>query len=116
VSLCGVPGNRSVHSKGVVRWAPHIFRGHISHKMCSSTFDAVTLHVRICAGGGQQWLSLPRPKIENIPVHALQALANHDWPGNIRELQNVIERSVVLSNGPELHISSPEITSKPAPL
>jgi hypothetical protein len=38
----------------VVCWAPHNFRGH-KHEMCSSTFDAVTLHVRICAGGGQQW-------------------------------------------------------------
>jgi formate hydrogenlyase transcriptional activator len=34
---------------------------------------------------------------------------NYDWPGNIRELQNVIERSVVLSNGRELHIAMPEI-------
>jgi formate hydrogenlyase transcriptional activator len=54
--------------------------------------------------------------IENIPVHVLQALANYDWPGNIRELQNVIERSVVVSSGPELRIASPEITARPAPV
>ena len=35
--------------------------------------------------------------IESIPTHAMEALTNYDWPGNIRELQNVIERSVVLS-------------------
>ena len=46
--------------------------------------------------------------IESIPTHALEALTNYDWPGNIRELQNVIERSVVLSNGPELHVALPE--------
>jgi formate hydrogenlyase transcriptional activator len=47
--------------------------------------------------------------IESIPTYALQALTNYDWPGNIRELQNVIERSVVLSNGPELHVALPEL-------
>ena len=46
--------------------------------------------------------------IESIPTYALEALTNYDWPGNIRELQNVIERSVVLSNGPELHVALPE--------
>ena len=35
-------------------------------------------------------------KIERIPTQALEALTNYDWPGNIRELQNVIERSVIL--------------------
>src|SRR5450755_1742081 len=45
----------------VIRWPPHISGGHISHKMCSNTFYAVVPHVGICAGGGQQWLSLPRP-------------------------------------------------------
>jgi formate hydrogenlyase transcriptional activator len=53
-------------------------------------------------------------KIESIPTHALEALTNYDWPGNIRELQNVIERSVVLSNGPELHLALPELNGKSA--
>ena len=30
----------------------------------------------------------------------------HPWPGNIRELQNFIERAVILTNGDELHIPS----------
>ena len=47
--------------------------------------------------------------IETIPGYALEALTNYDWPGNIRELQNVIERSVVLSNGPELHVPLREL-------
>ena len=52
--------------------------------------------------------------IEKIPSATLEALTNYDWPGNIRELQNVIERSVILSNGPELHVALPEFSCKPA--
>lgn len=37
--------------------------------------------------------------ITEIPHEALAALIAHDWPGNIRELQNVIERAVILSSG-----------------
>jgi len=36
-------------------------------------------------------------QIEEIPPETMSALASHDWPGNIRELQNFIERSVILS-------------------
>jgi formate hydrogenlyase transcriptional activator len=35
--------------------------------------------------------------IDSIPDEVMQVLAAHDWPGNIRELQNVIERAMVLS-------------------
>jgi formate hydrogenlyase transcriptional activator len=37
--------------------------------------------------------------IEKIPVEAMEALLRHDWPGNIRELQNFMERSVILTTG-----------------
>jgi DNA-binding NtrC family response regulator len=50
-------------------------------------------------------------KIDIIPAHTMEALTNNDWPGNIRELQNVIERSVVLSYGPELHVTMPEVSA-----
>lgn len=53
-------------------------------------------------------------KIESIPNAALEALIYYDWPGNIRELQNVIERSVILSNGPELRVAMPEVASNAA--
>jgi formate hydrogenlyase transcriptional activator len=54
--------------------------------------------------------------IESIPTYALDALTNYDWPGNIRELQNVIERSMVLSDGTELHLVLPELDGRAAPV
>lgn len=41
-------------------------------------------------------------KIETVSQEALDHLMAYDWPGNIREMQNVIERGVVLSRGPVL--------------
>ena len=38
-----------------------------------------------------------------------------DWPGNIRELQNVLERSVILTNGSTLHVAMPEFMEAAAP-
>ena len=55
-------------------------------------------------------------KVESIPTRALEALTNYDWPGNIRELQNVLERSVILSNGTELHVAMPEFSAGSAPV
>jgi len=37
--------------------------------------------------------------IEQIPSEAMKALLHYDWPGNIRELQNFIERSAILTTG-----------------
>jgi len=45
--------------------------------------------------------------IEEIPSSALDELTMYDWPGNIRELQNLVERSVILSPGPVLRIDIP---------
>src|SRR5690348_3814934 len=36
-------------------------------------------------------------RIETIPAQMMEALMRRDWPGNIRELQHVIERAVILS-------------------
>ena len=41
-------------------------------------------------------------RIEVIPDAIFEALRQYDWPGNIRELQNFLERSVILSPGPTL--------------
>jgi len=42
-------------------------------------------------------------KIEQIPPETMSALVSYQWPGNIRELQNFIERSVILTSGNILH-------------
>lgn len=39
-------------------------------------------------------------KIEGISEEALSILNNYNWPGNIRELENIIERAIILSKGP----------------
>jgi formate hydrogenlyase transcriptional activator len=41
--------------------------------------------------------------IEHIPPKMMSALSSYHWPGNIRELQNLIERAVILSNNGVLH-------------
>src|SRR5438552_794301 len=50
----------------------------------------------------QQFSRRANRHIETIPSETLTALVNYDWPGNIRELQSVIERAVILSKGPVL--------------
>src|ERR1700678_3594715 len=40
--------------------------------------------------------------ILHIPDEVMDALKRYEWPGNIRELQNVIERGVIMTSGPEL--------------
>ena len=42
--------------------------------------------------------------VETIPSETMKALVRYDWPGNIRELQNVIERAVIISPGPVLKV------------
>jgi formate hydrogenlyase transcriptional activator len=42
--------------------------------------------------------------IDTIPSVTMQALVHYHWPGNIRELQNVIERAVIISKGTMLNV------------
>jgi transcriptional regulator with GAF, ATPase, and Fis domain len=42
--------------------------------------------------------------IESIPTSVMNALQGYQWPGNIRELENVLERAVINSSGPKLHL------------
>lgn len=52
-----------------------------------------------------------KKKIETIPAGAVAALQRYHWPGNIRELENMIERAVILTQGSELNIHLPEISA-----
>ena len=54
--------------------------------------------------------------IDTIPTSVLDALTNYDWPGNIRELQNVLERSVILTNGSVLQVPMTELIGKAIPI
>jgi formate hydrogenlyase transcriptional activator len=47
--------------------------------------------------------------LESIPSDAMEALNRYAWPGNIRELENFIERAVILSPGPTLQIPLAEL-------
>ena len=44
-----------------------------------------------------------------IPAEAMEALSSYSWPGNIRELENLIERAVLLSPGKELRVPISEL-------
>jgi formate hydrogenlyase transcriptional activator len=48
-------------------------------------------------------------QIDTIPPCAMEALMNYSWPGNIRELQNFIERAVILSRGRALDLPVGEL-------
>ena len=49
--------------------------------------------------------------IQTIPADIMKALTRWDWPGNIRELENFIERAVILTNGPILRAPLAELES-----
>lgn len=59
----------------------------------------------------QQYARSLGKDIRNIDRKTLELLQLHDWPGNIRELQNVIERAVILCDGTTLSIDEYEIHS-----
>ena len=48
-------------------------------------------------------------QIESIPVTAMKKLSSWHWPGNIRELENFIERSVILTHGSALQVPVGEL-------
>jgi len=54
-------------------------------------------------------------RIESIPAAAMKKLSNWHWPGNIRELENFIERSVILTHGSALQVPITELTNNGRP-
>ena len=53
--------------------------------------------------------------VDTIPVAAMEGLKSYRWPGNIRELRNIIERSMIVARGPVLDIAIPENLSAAEP-
>jgi DNA-binding NtrC family response regulator len=56
-------------------------------------------------------LGLPKPRLTRAGI---ENLLNYDWPGNIRELRNVVERAVILARGGALEFDLPGNASNPA--
>ncbi|MGA3049014.1 MAG: sigma 54-interacting transcriptional regulator [Terracidiphilus sp.] len=50
--------------------------------------------------------------IETIPDETMQALVEWPWPGNIRELENFLERAVILTRGPVLYVPLAELETE----
>ncbi|MGA2651298.1 MAG: sigma 54-interacting transcriptional regulator [Terracidiphilus sp.] len=50
--------------------------------------------------------------IESIPDETMQALIHWPWPGNIRELENFLERAVILTRGPVLYVPLAELETQ----
>jgi formate hydrogenlyase transcriptional activator len=64
----------------------------------------------------QQFAKRMNKVIDTIPSAAMDALCRYHWPGNIRELQNVIERAVITSTGPILRVDVADLKiSKSSP-
>lgn len=57
----------------------------------------------------QKYAGQMHKRIETIPTAAMKALTEWDWPGNIRELQNFIERAVILTRGRALEAPLAEL-------
>ena len=57
-----------------------------------------------------------RRPVPQIPPNALEMLQDWNWPGNIRELENIIERAVILTTGPTLQVPEQDLRSKERPL
>jgi transcriptional regulator with GAF, ATPase, and Fis domain len=53
-------------------------------------------------------------RIEAIPRENMAELQRYTWPGNIRELRNVVERAMIVASGPRLTITLPQSTSAAA--
>jgi len=52
----------------------------------------------------QQFARRMAKTIDTIPTETMNVLVRYHWPGNIRELQNLVERAVILSGGPVLKV------------
>ena len=61
----------------------------------------------------QQFSRRMSKAIDTIPSETMTMLLRYSWPGNIRELQNVIERAVIVTTGPVLHVPGDDLRSIP---
>ena len=62
----------------------------------------------------QRYARIAGKNIRSIGKNTLELFESYDWPGNIRELQNVIERSVILTSGDILRVDESWLSKKPS--
>ena len=62
----------------------------------------------------QQFARRMNKSIDTIPSDTMNVLVRYHWPGNIRELQNLVERAVILSAGPVLRVPLSDLQAQPA--
>jgi formate hydrogenlyase transcriptional activator len=63
----------------------------------------------------QQFARCMHKTIATIPPDTMQELSRYPWPGDIRELQHIIERAVILSPGPVLQVPLTDLTLRAMP-
>ena len=63
----------------------------------------------------KQYAQRMNKQIDSISSETMKALCEYHWPGNIRELQNVVERAVVMAKGSELHVPLTELKRRAVP-
>ena len=57
----------------------------------------------------QHYAQRMKKNIQTVPAKTLEVLSRYAWPGNIRELENLVERSVILTQGPDLQVPISEL-------
>ncbi len=88
----------------------HVFPIHVT--TLKERADDIPLLAKHFVESSVKELACARPRLTRAGVARLQ---NYDWPGNIRELRNVIERAVILARGGPLHFELPVTDSVPMP-
>ena len=88
----------------------HVFPIHVT--MLKERTDDIPLLAKHFVELSAKELGCAEPRLTRAGVARLQ---NYDWPGNIRELRNVIERAVILARGGPLHFELPATDPVPMP-
>ena len=63
----------------------------------------------------QHYAARMKKNIQTVPTKTLEVLSRYPWPGNIRELENLVERSVILTQGTDLQVPMSELQANDRP-
>jgi DNA-binding NtrC family response regulator len=83
------------------------FREDLYYRLCVVTLEVPTLRahkedIALLAGAFLQQLGVRHGRLARLSREAMDSLHRYDWPGNIRELRNALERTLVLTAGEEI--------------